>query len=224
MAFSKIMNKDHIRKQCRSNFALSLSMTRAKHLAFWQQKHLTGMSLKKNKITFMKQQQCIYCFFFFFLRLQEAARTATFIYYSTQSEQINSSRRLLNLTIVQQKQKTKSPVLVVKIQCWISSVSICWSQISVLHETEVTLGGGRSGGSLCWLGNAWDRILCRNWQEYTEQLGRWWGIYVKLWIGPRSPSVPSVWADGLCLGLVSRRECPSLCVETGTSPGCGWHW
>lgn len=150
------------------------------------------------------------------------------------------------------------------IQC---SVSICWSQISELHETEATWGGGRWGGSTCWPGNVWDRILCRSWQEYTckerkavsvllnfcttakakvkksfqiiplmycwvkltsdhvkkektltELLERLWGTSARTWTGRRSPSVPSVWADVLCLGLEFQREFPSLCVETGTSP------
>lgn len=52
----------------------------------------------------------------------------------------------------------------------------------------------------------------------TERSARWWGICAKTWTGLRSPSVPSVWADELCLGPVSQREFPSLCVETGTSP------
>lgn len=93
----------------------------AECLAF--DKHTSGMSVKK-KITFMEQQQCIY---FFFLRLQEAAQTATCIYYSTQSVQLRRIELVLFSStskhkIVQQKQKTRSPVLVVKIQ---RSVSIC---------------------------------------------------------------------------------------------------
>lgn len=44
----------------------------------------------------------------------------------------------------------------VQVQCWLKIyflvryVSICWSQISVLHETEATSGEARWGGSLCW--------------------------------------------------------------------------
>lgn len=111
----------------------------------------------------MKQQQCIHCF--------PAATSSTncslfyitphSLYREDEPKWSHSNRRCSS------EAENKSPVLVVKIQCSESSVSIYWSQIFVLRETEATLGEGHWAGSWCWLQSVWGRILCRNWREYT---------------------------------------------------------
>lgn len=149
MTVLKISNRKAVQ------FRYVLSRRREQSLAF--DKHTSGMSVKKNIINSNG------AFTFFFFRLQKAAKNCIFIDYSTQfvrqTELSSLSQNLLNIKIVQRSSVSglKSSV----------PVSICWSQISVLREIEATLGGGHWGGSSCWLGNAWGRISCRNWREYT---------------------------------------------------------
>lgn len=140
----------------------------------WLRKHKSEMSVKKKKDF---QQQCIY----FFSpqaagcsKKQKAPATLIY-YYSTQSVQLRqmeldlSSSKSKHKNSSEKKNKTKKVVqcCCLKIQCSVSGLSIYWSQISALHETEATWGGGHLGGSWCWWGNVWHRILCRNWQECT---------------------------------------------------------